>query len=98
MRIRFGYDMTYQTQRPTPMVGMLNVHYSRAGQLKSQDFLTTEPQVPISTYHDSFGNFCFRLVAPGGDISLPCRCGDPRCRRPRPGQPERHPARDRGSA
>lgn len=68
MRIRFGYDMTYQTQKPTPMVGMLNVHHSRAGQLESQDFLTTEPQVPISTYHDSFGNFCFRLMAPAGDI------------------------------
>ncbi len=24
--------------------------------------------MPISTYHDSFGNFCFRLVAPAGDI------------------------------
>ncbi len=41
MRIRFGYDMSYQTQKPTPMVGMLNVHHSRAGQLESQDFLTS---------------------------------------------------------
>jgi transglutaminase-like putative cysteine protease len=68
MRIRFGYDMTYQTPKPTPMIGMLNVHHSLVGQLETPDVLHVEPQVPISTYHDSFGNFCFRLVAPAGDI------------------------------
>jgi transglutaminase-like putative cysteine protease len=70
MRIRFGYDMTYQTPKPTPMIGMLNVHHSRAVQLEAPDFLRTEPQVSIATYHDSFGNFCFRLVAPAGDIRM----------------------------
>ncbi len=68
MRIRFGYDMSYETPKPTPMIGMLNVHHSRAGQLETPDFLQVEPRVPMTTYHDSFGNFCFRLVAPAGEI------------------------------
>ncbi len=68
MRIRFGFDMSYETPKPTPMIGMLHVHHTRSGQLATPDVLATEPQVPIATYHDAFGNFCFRLVAPTGVI------------------------------
>lgn len=62
--------MTYQTPKPTAMMGMLNVHHSLIATLEKPDFLRVEPQVPIATYHDSFGNFCFRFMAPAGEIRL----------------------------
>jgi transglutaminase-like putative cysteine protease len=70
MRIRIGYDMSYEVWKPTPLIGMLNVHSSRAWQLENSDMLQTEPHVPVSTYTDVFGNLCFRLVAPKGIIRL----------------------------
>lgn len=30
MRIRFGCELAYDLPQPTPMIVMLNVHYSRA--------------------------------------------------------------------
>src|SRR5690606_38391125 len=30
----------------------------------------TQPDVPVSTYHDLFGNRCRRLVAPAGDFTM----------------------------
>ncbi|HUO55314.1 MAG TPA: transglutaminase family protein [Rhodoblastus sp.] len=68
MRIRFGYDMTYETPKPTPMIGLLNIHHSLVAQLEAPDAVHVEPFVPINSYHDSFGNFCVRLVAPAGYI------------------------------
>ena len=33
MRIRIGYEMTYDLPQPTPMIVMLHVHWSRVGDL-----------------------------------------------------------------
>ncbi len=66
MRIQLGYDLTYDCPQPTPMVLMLNVHYSRASDLEAPDYLTTTPRLPITAYRDSFGNWCNRIVAPAG--------------------------------
>lgn len=66
MLIRFGYDITYEFAQPSPMLLTLNVHASRAGDLVVPDRMTTWPQVPTSAYHDGFGNWCTRLVAPAG--------------------------------
>jgi transglutaminase-like putative cysteine protease len=52
------------------MIVILNVHYSRFGSLQSPDHLVTAPVVPISSYRDSFGNWCNRLVAPTGRFTL----------------------------
>jgi transglutaminase-like putative cysteine protease len=49
---------------------MLNVHYSRASDLEWPDHLKTNPAVPTDGYRDSFGNWCTRLVAPAGRITL----------------------------
>ena len=67
MRIRLGYEMTYAFTGPTPMIVMLNVHYSRVAQLERPDHLMTNPPVPVQSYRDSFGNWCCRLVAPAGN-------------------------------
>lgn len=70
MRIRVGYELTYECAQPTFMILMLNVHYSRASDLESPDHILTTPQVPITGYRDSFGNWCTRVMAPAGKIVI----------------------------
>ena len=70
MRIRVGYDLSYDCPQPVPMIVMLNVHYSRANDIIQPDNLRTDPYVPLRSYRDSFGNWCTRLIAPSGRIRL----------------------------
>ena len=70
MRIRVGCEMTYAFPQSTPLIAMLNVHASRVGDLEKPDLLKTEPAVQVAGYHDSFGNWCNRLVAPAGNFTL----------------------------
>jgi transglutaminase-like putative cysteine protease len=70
MRIRIGYELVYDCPQPTPMVLMLNVHSSRAADLAVPDRLVTDPPLPIHSYHDGFGNWCTRIVAPEGRTRL----------------------------
>jgi len=70
MEIRVGYELVYECPQPTPMLLMLNVHYSRASDIVTPDNLITNPSVPITAYRDSFGNWCTRLVAPRGQIKI----------------------------
>ena len=70
MRIRVGCEMTYELGQVTPMIAILNVHSSRVSDLERPDYLITTPSVPVEGYRDSFGNWCNRLVAPAGTITL----------------------------
>ncbi len=70
MKIRIGYDMVYECKQPTPMILMLNVHYSRMADVVVPDHLLTEPAVPLTAYRDGFGNWCTRIVAPAGNIRI----------------------------
>jgi transglutaminase-like putative cysteine protease len=70
MRIRAGYEITYECPQPTPMLLMLNVHASRAADLETPDLIQTDPLIPITQYHDGFGNLCSRLVCPPGRTVL----------------------------
>ncbi len=70
MQIQVGYELIYDCPQPTPMLLMLNVHHSRAADLVVPDRLTTDPMVPLRAYHDGFGNWCSRIVAPAGRIRI----------------------------
>jgi hypothetical protein len=70
MRIRVGCELSFEFQQPTPLIAILNVHFSRISDLERPDHLTTSPPVPVEGYRDSFGNWCNRLVAPPGDFTL----------------------------
>src|SRR5213082_1660836 len=70
MQIRLGYELIYDCPQPTPMLLMLNVHYTRVSDLVEPDHLVTTPAVPITGYRDSFGNWCSRIVAPAGEITI----------------------------
>lgn len=70
MLVSIGCRLNYSLPKPTPMIAMLSVHYSRFGDLHRPDHLITSPSVPLKSYRDGFGNWCTRLVAPQGDFSL----------------------------
>ncbi len=70
MRIHVGSELTFDFPQSTPMIACLNVHFSRFSDLERLDYLATNPAVPIEGYRDSFGNWCSRLVAPGGRFTL----------------------------
>ncbi|MEM9761502.1 MAG: transglutaminase family protein [Pseudomonadota bacterium] len=70
MRMSIGCRLSYTLPQPTPMLAVLNVHYSRIADLERPDYLTTSPSVPIESYRDGFGNWCARLVAPAGEFSI----------------------------
>lgn len=70
MQIRVGYKLVYDCPQPTPMILMLNIHYTRASDIVVPDHLITTPSIPITAYRDMFGNWCSRIVAPPGLIQL----------------------------
>ncbi|MDR5795073.1 transglutaminase family protein [Caballeronia sp. LZ008] len=70
MRLRVGYELWYECLQPTPMMLMLNTHFSHAKDVVVADVLVTDPPLPIRQYRDLFGNLCSRIVAPVGRVAL----------------------------
>jgi len=70
MRIRIGCEISYDLPMPTPMIALLNAHYSVVGRLERPDLLVTNPAVPVEAYRDGFGNWCARFMAPAGRFTL----------------------------
>jgi transglutaminase-like putative cysteine protease len=69
MHIRAGYEITYECPQPTPMLLLLNVHSSRYQDLETPDVIRTDPHIPVTQYHDGFGNLCSRIVClPGRTV------------------------------
>src|SRR5580658_2552308 len=66
VRIRIGYELVFECPQPTPMILVLNVHYSRASDMLRPDYVVTDPSTPLAQYRDGFGNWCTRVVAPRG--------------------------------
>ena len=70
MKIRAGYEISYDCAQPTPMIAMLSVHPSRVQDLVTSDLLCLDPATPASSYCDSFGNICHVIHAPKGRLTL----------------------------
>ncbi|HXA35273.1 MAG TPA: transglutaminase family protein [Steroidobacteraceae bacterium] len=70
MLIRLGYELAYAFPQATPMILVLNVHYSRTSDFVRPDTILTEPGVPLHMYRDGFGNWCTRAVAPAGKFRI----------------------------
>jgi transglutaminase-like putative cysteine protease len=70
MHIRIGYELIFDCPKLTPMLLMLDVHPARAPDLLGPMCMVTEPNVPIRSYIDGFGNRCARIEAPRGQIRL----------------------------
>jgi len=88
MIIKIGFDIQFEVPAPTPMILMLYVHPSRQADLRGEEKITVEPNIPLTDFTDLYGNRCARVLAPAGDIrfSLETLIEDS-------GQPDpRHPA------
>jgi len=70
MKLKIGYELNYEFPQPTPVILVLNVHYSRTSDLLAPDNVVLTPSVPIDGYRDGFGNWCSRLVAPTGQMRI----------------------------
>ena len=70
MHIRAGLELIYTFPQPTPVILVVDIHYSRVSDIVSQDRLSTNPAVPITAYRDGFGNWCSRILAPAGQIRI----------------------------
>ena len=66
MRIRAGFEITYDCPQPTPMVLMLQVHPSRQKDVVGAHRIDFAPDLRARDYVDGFGNVCTRIVAPPG--------------------------------
>jgi transglutaminase-like putative cysteine protease len=66
IEIHLGYELIYQCPQPTPMILILNVHHTRSADLVRADRMVTDPWIALTAYHDGFGNYCTRIVAPAG--------------------------------
>ena len=70
MQIRTGFDITFESVQPTPMILMLNLHPSRVPDLVTPETITFDPPVPVQRYADGFDNVCTRILAPAGRLTI----------------------------
>jgi len=68
MLIRVSSEIAFALPRPTAMVLMLYLHHSMMPRIRKPERLQVSPNVPISTYFDSYGNCCGRVLVPGGRV------------------------------
>ena len=74
MLIRTGYEISFDSVQPTPMVLMLSIVPDREVDLRSPQrisLLDGEGR-PVASrdYRDGFGNVCTRLLAPAGRLTV----------------------------
>ena len=70
MRIRAGYEITYNCMQPTPMLLVLSVHPSRLQDVDGPHRINFSPVIGATEYRDMFGNICHRIVAPPGRLTI----------------------------
>jgi transglutaminase-like putative cysteine protease len=70
VKIRIGYEITYECPKPTPMLLVLSVHPSRQADLLTPDRIAFDPPIGSADYRDGFGNICTRIVAPAGRLTI----------------------------
>jgi len=63
MLINYDYEITIACAQPTPMVCLM-------ADIRVAERMFTTPIIATTTYVDSFGNRCRRLVAPCGDLTV----------------------------
>jgi transglutaminase-like putative cysteine protease len=70
MKIRCGYEISYDVRQPSPMMLCLNVHPDRERDLLGPDEVAFDRPVRPSEYQDVFGNRCLRILAEPGPLTI----------------------------
>jgi transglutaminase-like putative cysteine protease len=70
MRIRVGFNVSYECSQPVATVLKLGIECDRGKDLLKPDTIVVEPNVPLTEFTDTFGNRCTRLISPAGVTRL----------------------------
>ena len=70
MRIRCGYEISYDVRQHCPMILCLNVAPDREPDLLSPDVVAFSRPVARTEYRDMFGNRCLRIMAEPGPLVI----------------------------
>lgn len=73
MRIRAGCQIAYDCTQFTPMLLVVSPHPSRVGNIIGDHHMALDPPIAATSYSDSFGNVCTRIVAPPGRLTISTR-------------------------
>lgn len=70
MRIKAGFEITFDCPKPTPMLLVTSVHPSRQNDLLTPHDLRFDPHILSQEFIDPFGNICRRIVSPSGMLTI----------------------------
>ncbi|HYO08141.1 MAG TPA: transglutaminase family protein [Tepidisphaeraceae bacterium] len=70
MFLRIGYEFQFELTTVTPMLLMLHAHPEQAHVLQRPEVLRTDPELPVGTFTDAFGNCCARLIGQPGKLRI----------------------------
>jgi transglutaminase-like putative cysteine protease len=70
MKIRCGYEISYDVRSPCPMILLLNVHPDREGDLLGADQVRFSRPVRERPYLDGFGNRCLLVHVAAGPLVI----------------------------
>ena len=70
MKIRCGYEVSYQVPQRSPMILLLNIVPEREKDLVTPDRITFNRPVEQTEYFDMFGNRCLRILAEPGSLVI----------------------------
>jgi transglutaminase-like putative cysteine protease len=70
MKIRAGYEISYDCPQQTSMILTLSVHPSRISDLVTPDRVRLDPPIQATEYRDGFDNICHVIRAPAGHLTI----------------------------
>lgn len=70
MKIRCGFDISYNCTYPTAMAFCLSIRPEREKDLLSPQIIKVDPSLPSRSYLDGFGNRVTRVFAPVGETRV----------------------------
>jgi transglutaminase-like putative cysteine protease len=70
MLIRVGYELVFDLPAACPMTLMLGLRPERVASIRRAAGMRIEPEVPVESFADGFGNLASRIVAPPGRLTL----------------------------
>ncbi len=70
MLIKIGFELSFNIPAPVPMLLVLHVHPEQVHKLQYLEHLLVEPNVPVYTFIDGFGNRAARIAAPAGALRI----------------------------
>lgn len=88
MRIRAGYNITFDSAGFTPINLLLSVHPSQRDRLITEDGCSPSRDCQIETCTDSFGNLVTRVLAPPGPVTFSSDFLISDCGLPEPSYPD----------